>query len=320
MNLSLLSLNKKRSFSIRISLVFLALLITTNFSLAQEVNQQRVIKPMIPRPQVTSTAGDLTIQIVQCPRTSVKAGEELRAGFKVVGNSTFANAVNNVVVDIILTSHNTYPMPAPIAVYSPNYSDNVLLLGGREHISFPGAGSVAVILNGNNTIPADTPPGIYYLAAVIDAGNTVAEINERNNVSFCKIQVVGTGVGNQKPDLTIPSLAFKKVEKKTDASGKPYWIFNVIITVKNQGPVAAGPFNVLLERNVGAGGAYTNACPTCIIAVPGLAAGQSIILPPRQFNNSGNANSLFRATADNGGSVAESNESNNMNAENFSAN
>ena|GEM_PF-5131989 len=30
-------------------------------------------------------------------------------------------------------------------------------------------------------IPADTPPGIYYLGAVIDAGNKVKEVNEKDN-------------------------------------------------------------------------------------------------------------------------------------------
>jgi hypothetical protein len=119
------------------------------------------------------------------------------------------------------------------------------------------------------------------------------------------------------PDLTIPSVTFEKVKKGTDASGNVYWIFNVIITVKNQGSEAAGPFKVLLERNVGPGGTYTKACQTCVLDVPGLAVGQSVTLPPRQFNNANNMNSIFRATADSLDTIVESNETNNMNAVTF---
>jgi hypothetical protein len=259
---------------------------------------------------------DLTIKIVQCPKKVVKPGEDLGSGFQVIGSSTFPNPLKDIAVDLILTSKPTYPAPAPYAVYSPNYSDNVLLKGGREHISFTGPGKVNVPLNGTNTIPADTPSGNYYLGAVIDAGNKVKESSERNNVSFCKLRVVRLEV-KRMPDLTIPSVTFEKVKKGTDASGNVYWIFNVIITVKNQGSAAAGPFKVLLERNVGPGGTYTQACQTCVLDVTGLAAGQSVTLPPRQFNNANNMNSIFRATADSLDTIVESNETNNMNAVTF---
>jgi hypothetical protein len=264
----------------------------------------------------SETKDDLTIKIVRCPKKVVKAGEELNAGFKVVGKSTFAGPVNSVAVDIILTSKPTYPIPAPFAVYSANYSDNVLLKGGREHISFTGPGNVNVKLNGTNTIPADTPTGIYYLGAVIDAGNKVKESNERNNVHFCKLKVIGSDT-KRMPDLIISSIVFKKVTQRYDAKKQPYWIFNVIITVKNQGNANAGPFKVLLERNVGPGGSFTQACQTCVIGVQGLGAGQYITLPPRQFNNANNMNSKFRATADISNTVTESSETNNRKIASF---
>jgi subtilase family serine protease len=173
-----------------------------------------------------------------------------------------------------------------------------------------------VPLNGSNTIPADTPSGIYYLGAVIDAGNKFSESNERNNVHFCKIKVIGS-VTKRMPDLIIASIDFKKVTQRYDAKKQPYWIFNVIITVKNQGAANAGPFKVLLERNVGPGGSFTQACQTCVIGVQGLGAGQSITLPPRQFNNANNANSKFRVTADIGNTVPESIETNNRKIASF---
>ena len=274
---------------------------------------------------------DLTIKIVQCPKKVVRPGEDLGAGFQVIGRSTFPTPLKDIAVDIILTSKPTYPAPAPYAIYSANYSDNVLLKGGREHISFAGPGKVNVTLNGTNTIPVDTPSGNYYLGAVIDAGNKVKESDERNNVSFCRLRVVRLEIRRnpdltipsarleikRKPDLTIPSVIFEKVDERTDVSGNSYWIFNVIITIKNQGNTAAGPFKVLLERNVGPGGIYTKACQTCLLDVPGLGAGQSTTLPPRQFNNANNMNSIFRATADSLNTIVESDETNNMNAVTF---
>lgn len=276
--------------------------------------QQKIKRTISPRK--LSLKNDLTIKIVQCPKRVVKAGEDLNAGFQVVGKSTFAGPVSGVVVDLILTSKATYPMPAPIAVYSANYSDNVLLKGGRENISFTGPGNVNVTLKSSNTIPADTPPGIYYLGAVIDAGNKVRESNERNNVHFCRLKVIGPDT-KRMPDLIISSIVFKKVKQLYDANKRPYWIFNVIITVKNQGNANAGPFKVLLERNVGPGGSFTQACQTCVIGVGGLTAGQSLNLPPRQFNNANNANSTFRATADISHTVPESSETNNRKTASF---
>ena len=295
------------------TLVFVMLLWTGSMSSAQQEGQKPTL---MQKPALPLVKGDLTITITQCPKTEVKPGEDLNAGFVVQARSSFAGPLKDIAVDIILTSNPTYPVPAPYAVYSPNYSNNVLLKGGREHISFTGPGPVNVKLNGTNTIPADTPAGLYYLGAVIDAGNKANEINERNNVHFCRVMVKGEQPA-RLADLVIPSVTFQKVKEGVDSQGKPYWIFNVIITVKNQGGAAAGPFKVLLERNVGAGGAYTVACPTCTIGVMGLAAGATTTLPPRQFNNANNMNSLFRATADIGNHVPESNEANNMNAEAF---
>lgn len=291
-------------------LLFAFILVSSNLS----YTQQKIKRTITPRRLVLKN--DLTIKIVQCPKKVVKAGEELKSGFQVIGKSTFAGPVNDVVVDLILTSTPTYPAPAPYAVYSANYADNVLLKGGRENISFPGPGNVNVPLNGSNTIPADTPSGIYYLGAVIDAGNKVKESSERNNVHFCKIKVIGVET-KRMPDLIIASIDFKRVKQLYDVHKQPYWIFNVIIRVKNQGAADAGPFKVLLERNVGSGGSFTQACQTCVIGVQGLGAGQSITLPPRQFNNANNMNSKFRATADINNTVTESIETNNRKISSF---
>lgn len=141
---------------------------------------------------------DLTIKITQCPQ-SAKAGQDLGSGFQVVATNLGDTAVKDVAVDIVLRNDASCPSPAPYAVYSPNYSNGVLLKGGREHVSLNPGQTLNVKLNGTNTIPTDTPSGGYYLCAVIDAGNKVAEANERNNCACCPLKIAG---GAAKPEIT----------------------------------------------------------------------------------------------------------------------
>jgi hypothetical protein len=127
------------------------------------------------------------------------------------------------------------------------------------------------------------------------------------------------GQSGVKPDLIVSNIDFQKVQSGTDSGGKTYWIFNVIIKIKNQGNASAGAFKVLLERNNGSGGAYQTPSPACIIDVPGLGAGLETALQPRQFNNANGMPSKFRATVDSAGQIAESNEGNNTREEAFVA-
>jgi hypothetical protein len=133
---------------------------------------------------------DLQISISRCPGTA-RAGQELGASFKVTATNAGRMPVRDVAVDIVLSRRSHCAVPTPVAVYSPNYSDGVLLKGGREHISLNAGETKEVTLNGTNKIPDDTPSGTYFLCAVIDAGNKVPEINETNNCSCCSIQITG---------------------------------------------------------------------------------------------------------------------------------
>jgi subtilase family serine protease len=119
------------------------------------------------------------------------------------------------------------------------------------------------------------------------------------------------------PDLTVTSIKFEVVDKQADAKGNVYYIFNVYVTIHNQGKGAAEAFQVLLTRNIGESGSFQIACPTCWPTVPGLAPGEYKTLDPWQFNNAGNMNSTFSAKVDFPDNVRETDETNNTATETF---
>jgi hypothetical protein len=68
------------------------------------------------------------------------------------------------------------------AVYSEEFKDDTLLEQGKETIAELNPGeSKTLTFAGSLKVPPGTPPGRYYLAAVVDAGNKIDELNEENN-------------------------------------------------------------------------------------------------------------------------------------------
>lgn len=80
-------------------------------------------------------------------------------------------------------------VPAGFRTYSANFAEDVLLKGGRVSRTVdlaPGAFHQYAVGAG---IPADTPPGAYFLCATVDPGNAVAESNEANNTTCRPIRI-----------------------------------------------------------------------------------------------------------------------------------
>lgn len=124
--------------------------------------------------------------------------------------------------------------------------------------------------------------------------------------------------GKMLPDLKVVDVRFVVVKDSTWGNNHPCKIYNLIPTVANVGNQAAGAFEVTIERNKGAGGAFEIACLTCTYTVPGLAKGESMVLAPRQFNNCSTNNwNTFRVTADPKNVVPESEENNNRMTKSF---
>ena len=154
---------------------------------------------------------DLQIKII-CPNPAkAYAGQSLGKSIKVWVKNVGDVPAQNFSVDLVLSKDTN--IPVKFAVYSPNFSDDVLLKGGREFVKLLGPGkTIPVSLNGTNTIPSDTPPGVYYLGAVVDPGKKVKEFNEGNNTAICRLIIYKQG----------EEIAFKVTKVYATVSPKSY--------------------------------------------------------------------------------------------------
>jgi hypothetical protein len=137
-------------------------------------------------------APDLTVDLV-APATAAPGediGNRIRLIVKNVGaapaHGTQAHAAGYMVD---LTLGRDPVVPAGFRTYSANFAEDVLLKGGRvsrtEDLA-PAAFHEYAVGAG---IPADTPPGAYFLCATVDPGNAVAESKEANNTTCRPIRI-----------------------------------------------------------------------------------------------------------------------------------
>ncbi len=100
-------------------------------------------------------------------------------------------------------------IPAGFAVFSANYSDGVLLRGGRVSNTRNLLAGQAIAYPIGGTIPTDTPAGTYRLCASVDPGGRVTEANEGNNLDCRTLRITRSGhalVGQYVPTSTPPIL------------------------------------------------------------------------------------------------------------------
>ncbi len=141
-------------------------------------------------------------------------------------------------------------------------------------------------------------PGTYFLWVAADIANAVTEVTKANNIYSVLIPVAISAA-----DLIIESIV---PSTDTPEAGTP---FTVAVTVKNQGRVATGPFNVAFFKN--AATAPTSAAGSdANVAVSGLDAGASTVVNyEATYDASGNYE--FWALADSGNAITEADKGNN---------
>lgn len=125
---------------------------------------------------------------------SIEPGEDLspiEVRVKNIGNTRALGSesagAEGYFVDLVLSSDTE--VPKGFASFSPNYSEDVLLLGGRLSNTPDLKPGEEFVFTTSAGIPTDTPDGNYFIAAQIDSGQKVPESNEKNNVSFSPLQI-----------------------------------------------------------------------------------------------------------------------------------
>jgi hypothetical protein len=163
----------------------------------------------IPIPEAFTQPKPDLVAHIKCPG-SATAGQDLGTSIIIEISNTTKIGAKTVGVDIVLSKDTVIPLKA--AVYQPNWSEDVLLKGGREFVEqIKGMTTIKVVLNGTNTIPEDTPAGSYYIGVFVDSMNKNTETNERNNTAYCPINIKAKETPEtpvdpesiKKPDLAI---------------------------------------------------------------------------------------------------------------------
>lgn len=163
------------------------------------------------------------------------------------------------------------------------------------------AGGASVTLPLIVTVPPDTTPGNYFVAAQIDALNAVTESSEADNggASATLTQVISL-----RPDLIVTAVP----SPGNTLSGK---LLSTPLHVQNAGQAAAGPFRVgvFLSQNQSAGSGLQLASRT----IPGLAPGAGVDIPVSLQVPDGMAQGAYyvSAIADIDAAVVESDKTNN---------
>jgi hypothetical protein len=107
---------------------------------------------------------------------------------------------NGYMVDVVLSRDTS--VPEGWASYTASYHEDVLLKGGRISNTVDLAPRHSRRYETGGGIPADTPPGWYFICAKVDAGNTVGELREDNNVACARIRI--TAASTVEPPFGLP--------------------------------------------------------------------------------------------------------------------
>lgn len=149
----------------------------------------------MPTPPPAQGLPDLVVELSGPP--SAKAGKNIGHAIKLtaknVGAAPAAGSLGTLDpgegyrIDYVLSTDES--VPVKFARYSPNFSEGVLLRGGRVSRTVDLEPSASKKYPNGAGIPADVPAGDYFICAVIDPGGEVAESNEENNVSCIPIKI-----------------------------------------------------------------------------------------------------------------------------------
>jgi hypothetical protein len=227
---------RKGLFSLFIILIMVSFTTLVSGAPPESVPMKKSIADFKHMPYFVLAIPDLVVSI-EGPATAV-AGEDVALDIT-VRNKGGADAPGSVdfdywkayYVDIILSTDVDFPLgfavqPSYAGWTIDDFIEDMLMAGGRisRTETIPPGGSHTYSYS--YYIPAKIDPGIYWIGAVVDPGNKVAEINEGNNTFGHLIEIIPP----RPPEVTPPA-------------GVGFWIMpyavgnTVINTIKSTGLV-----------------------------------------------------------------------------------
>jgi hypothetical protein len=153
------------------------------------------------------------VSSIQYP-VRIEPGQPLGNELSVKIENRGTAAARDFDVDTVLSGDPEIPVKTSAS--SENFAEDAVLPGGHEHVAVLEPGQSMTLVFKDARIPKDTPPGKYYLGAVVDSNNRVAEINEENNIDPGVLMValpVPKSLAIELPDtqliLEFPNYGFK---------------------------------------------------------------------------------------------------------------
>ena len=153
------------------------------------------------------------VSSIQYP-VRIEPGQPLGSELAVKIENRGTAAAKDFDVDVVLSGDDKIPVKTMPS--SENFTEDAVLPNGREHVAILEPGQSTSLVFKGARIPKDTPPGKYYLGAVVDSENRVAEINEENNIDPGVLMValpVPKSLTIELPDtqliLEFPNYGFK---------------------------------------------------------------------------------------------------------------
>jgi len=143
-------------------------------------------------PATTGLLPDLVARLAapESARPGDDIGPRIHLAVKNVGGAPASGTRDHTAGYMVdLTLGRDEILPVGFKAYSPHYSENVLLQGGRVSKTVDIAPAVTQRYPVGAGIPADVAPGLYFLCAYVDPGNAVPESNERNNVTCASLRI-----------------------------------------------------------------------------------------------------------------------------------
>ncbi|MEA2174572.1 MAG: hypothetical protein QOD00_2164 [Blastocatellia bacterium] len=174
--------------------IALTMVMICHASLAQDDKSITARRPVHPNAPAAQSKPDLVVRILGAP-TTAHAGDDIGPALKIVakniGGSTAAGTGsagdNGYMIDLMLSVDAN--VPEGFATFSSSFIEDALMAGGRVSNTKDLAAITSASYPAGAGIPADTPPGAYYLCARIDPANKIAESNEANNVECVKLTI-----------------------------------------------------------------------------------------------------------------------------------